>query len=242
MAGARQERARPRGFSGTLPQTLGESFHIDNTDGFASIGFYVTPPIGGEVAFEGTFDGSNWQSVTMRSVDTDEYVQKTTVAGDYVGSVSVMAAFRFRTSIGGSADGAVGGRFGIEASMLEGVEFSPRPDKFGGIDVHVDFSTIVQQTNAVVWDPGSSRRFVVTDCILFIHGVIDGTLSLFRDAATTGNYLMKGFMDPSVNAPIIIPINLRTPFKGATVGHQLKVTTTSAINFDLSISGYTIPV
>lgn len=241
MAGARQERAKPRGFAGELPATLNQSFLIDNADGFASIGFYVTPPTGGEVTFEGTFDGVNWDSITFRGVATDEYQQKTTVAGDFVGSISNLAMIRFRTSVGGSGPGAVAGRFGIEASTLEGIEFSNRPDKFGGVDVHVDFSSTSIQTNAVVWDPGAGRRFCVTDCLVFVHGTVDGNLSLFRDSASTGNYLVKGFMDPSVNAPIIIPLSLRTPFKGSAAGHQLKLTTSTALNLDLSVSGYTIP-
>ena len=223
------------------PAALNSTFVVDNVEGFASVGFFLTIPTGGAITFEGTFDGINWDSITFRSISDDEYVQARTSGGDFIGSISTLKSIRFRTSTVGSAPGSVTGRLGYEVSTLEGIEFANRPDKFGGVDVHIDFSSAIIQLAATVWDPGATRKFVVTDALLFVHGVVDGTFSLFRETDSSGNYLIRGFMDPSVNSPIVIPMNRRTPFKALTAGHKLKVTTTSAINFDLSIGGYTIP-
>ena len=106
-----------------------QSSHSTTHKGFAGVVVEVVVPSGGEVAFEGTFDGINFKSVTLRRVSNDGYVQTSTVDDTYIGSIAGMRQFRVRTSVAGGAAGTVMGTMQRYAHTLEGIENGP-PEEF----------------------------------------------------------------------------------------------------------------
>jgi len=226
------------GVTGNLAAALNSAVEFDNVDGFSTVGFRLKVPTGGAVVFEGSFDGAVWFTITLRSVNTDEFQQTATNDDHYIGSISSVRKFRVRVSVAGSAVGDVVGRVTMDVAMLEGQEFLPPPDKFGQTPIHKDGTFTTIQTGFALWTPAVGKKYVVTDIIVTATGTVDGRLKIFDESDTTGNYLFNGVLDPAVNNSIYIHISLRTPFLSSAIGNKLKVTTTAAVNCSVIAHGY----
>lgn len=228
------------GSVGNLGQNLNDVFAVDNVSGYSSIAFHCLAPTGGEVTFEATFDGINWEAVSMRSVTDDIFTQSTDDDSDFLGSISGARQFRFRTSVGGSAAGTVMGRMQRDTATLEGIEFGYPPHRFGFVPVHKDASFTTAQTGAALWTPASGKKFVVTDCLVTGSGNTDATATIFDETNAAGNRLFRATLEVNTKGTIPITVPLRTPFVSTAVDNVLKLTTSADIDVDIILHGYEI--
>lgn len=114
-------------FSETFASTLNASAEVVPS-GFPFIAFRLVVPSGATIAFESTFDGTNWSSCAMRSISTDITGHTTTATGDYHGSVAGAQTFRVRVSVAGTGSGSIVGTINTEVSTLEGIETTAADD------------------------------------------------------------------------------------------------------------------
>ena len=228
------------GSPGNLGAALNSTVEFNNEGGFSTAGFRLKIPTGGQVAFEASFDGTNFLSVTLRSINSDEFQQIADADDHFIGSISSVRKFRCRTSVAGSAAGDVVGRATMDVAMLEGQEFLPPPHKFCQTPIHKDSTFTTTQAGTAIWTPASGKRFVVTDCIITANGTTDANVSIFDGTDVPGNRLFYGFLDPSANFSIQIPIHLRVPFISSAPNNALRLTTTAGIDCSVVLHGYEI--
>lgn len=226
------------GLASNIGAALNSEFVFDNDRGYATIGLRVVPPTGGTVVFEGSFDGTNYELMPVRSTTTDEYRTQIASTHNIIGSIAALRKFRVRVSIAGSAAGSAIGRVSNQMSLLEGIEFSNAAHKSGYIPMHKDFSFSVTQTNTAIWTPASGRRFVITDFILTISSTNTVTVQIFDHTNAAGNYLYTG----TIRAANLVPIfaQLKSPFVSSAADNILRFTNSG--NFDIggTMFGYEI--
>lgn len=164
------------GFTTALSQTIGATYEV-SVDGYNGIGFHLVPPTGGQITFEGSFDGISWTAITLREIGANGYTQKSSTTEDYIGSIACLSKIRFRTSVGGSAPGSVGGRLTVPSNTLEGVEHGNAPHLIG-------YSCIVKNVfcngssyNLPIWIPAAGKKPVITDILLTIDATAIVTIS-----------------------------------------------------------------
>lgn len=234
-----QPRVRHEDFGSAenLGADLNDAFVVDNLHGLSTAAFQIAVPAGGTVAFEGTFDTA-WIPVSFRSIENDEFQQSTNESGSFIGSISGVRKFRFRTSAAGSAAGSVIGRAVAQVSMLEGQEFFPPPDAIGQTPLHKDAQFTTQQTGVAIWTPASGRRIVVTDMFVSATGTTDAEARIFDETDEPGKRLFLATLDPSAQNSIYIPINLRVPFVSSAKDNVIKLTTTAAVKISVNLHGY----
>lgn len=226
------------GSVGNLGEKENDVVEFDNTLGYSTITARVTAPTGGEVCFEGTVDGINWDGITLRSLKNDIFEQVTDNNSDFIGSISGLRKFRFRTCSAGSAVGTVMGRAMKEVSTLEGIEFGYPPHRFGYTPIHVDASYATAQTGTVIFTADSDKKSVVTDIYLVVSGTTDGNIKIFDETDATGNYLFKATVEVSTNKNFVFSHNFSTPYISSAVGNSWKITTSADIEVDLIGHGY----
>lgn len=228
------------GSTGNIPAAVDSTFDLVNIFGFPTLGFRVIPPTGGEVQFQGSFDDVNFSPITARRMSNDAYLQSTTLADNFIMSISSLKTIRFKVITGGSTTGTVIGRASSAMSVLEGIEHGNAPHSIGEIIDRRDASFSTSQTATPVWTPAAGKKFVITDYLLVISGNVDGRVTVFDETDVQGNRLINGFFDVSINAPLSIVSNLRTPFMASAADDILRLTSTTALDVDISLNGYEI--
>lgn len=218
-----------------LGAALDSEVIYDNKHGLNSIAFNLIIPTGGQVAFECSYDGKNFVPCTLRSIEFNDYTQKSSQSSHFKGSIANARLFRVRVISVGSAPGAVVGRAILDVSTIEGIEHGWRPDNFGNDQTHKDVSFTTAQTNTVIWTPAAGKKVVVTGMIVSTDGV--NVVKIFEDTDITGQRLFRNRF-PN-NAPPFSHSFL-TPYTSSTVGNSIKVTSTAAVNLDIVLHGYEI--
>lgn len=109
------------GSAGNLGYAVNSTFEFDNVVGYSSIGFNLTVPLGSTIAFEGTMDGTNWESHPFR-LASNGFLEETSSNGQYSGSISCHRKIRFRVLTLGTVVGSVVGRVSLNVSTLDSIE------------------------------------------------------------------------------------------------------------------------
>ncbi len=226
------------GESDNLGKNENDSVVFSNTSGYSTIGFCCIPPTDGEVIFEGSFDGINYESITLRGINSDVLSNTASTVDNYVGSIAGLRLFRARTSTVGSANGTIMGRGQRDAAIIETVEFDAPPHKFGYVPIHKNASYTDTQTNSVIWDVTSDKKFVITDLIITCSGNTDAQVKVFDETDSDGNYIFKGTIDVSNNKQFSFNHSFVTPFIADANNNSLKVTTSAGIDIDIVVHGY----
>lgn len=226
------------GYSGNLGQSENDAVTFENKGGFSTIGFHLIPPAGGTVAFEASFDGTNWEMITLRGINSDVLTQSSDAEDDFIGSIAAGRQFRVRTSSAGGGAGTVMGRAQRDAAIIETIEFGAPPDKIGYDSVHKDVSYATAQTATAFWTPAAGKKFVITDMTIIVGGVTDGVLTIFDETDAAGNRLFKGTIDVSNNKQFSHVHPFSVPFVSAAANNILKVTTTANMTVDIMAHGY----
>lgn len=224
-------------FSESIPAALNSTVEITVNYGHNSMAFYIIPPTGGKVMFEGTPDGTNWAAITVREIGANGYTHQAATAAHFIGSISCMRKIRLKTITPGSAPGIITGKMVKGASTLEGAENNAAPHLFGYVPIHKDADFTGTQTGAAVWTPTSGKKFVVTD-IIFSTGSVTGsvTFTLFDGTDIAGNRVMK--LRTGSNSAI--SQRLKTPFVSAAAGNVLRYTSSGTAESTVLIHGYEI--
>lgn len=105
---------------------------------------------------------------------------------------------------------------------------------------HINTEYSTQQTNTVVWTPAASSRFVITDLIVGVDSITDGSIIIFDETNATANYIFRQEVKPSTQGPHRFIEHYVVPFVSAAVNNSVKVTTTNGIVFRIQIHGYEI--
>ena len=224
-----------------LWQNLNDTVEFNNLWWYSSIAFHCTAPTWWVVTFEATFDWTNREAVSMRSVNNDIFTSNTDDDSDFLWSISSARAFRWRTSTWWSASWTVMWRAQRDAATLEWIEFWNPPHRFWFTPVHKDASYTTAQTWSSLWTPASWKRYVVTDMTLAFTWATDATVKIFDETDSSGNYLYKSVVDVSlIWWWAIYHLNYHTPFVAATVDNILKITTSADIDIDTVLHWYEI--
>lgn len=169
----------------SLDAALNSEFIYENLFGFSSIGFRIVPPTGGEVAFQGTYDGVNYFNIHLRGIESNLFVSKTTISQNIIGSIASLRAVKFKVTQAGSGPGSIVGRAQIQQSILEGIEDSNSMPSSGG-----DQAALSVGTTAVEVKVGVSR--------------LEGrkTVTLFNKSAATMYWGYKDTVTAATGTPI----------------------------------------
>jgi hypothetical protein len=225
------------GFSSALSQTIGATYEV-NVDGYNGVGFHIVPPTGGQIDFEGSYDGINWAAITLREIGANGYTQKSIVSEDYIGSVACLTKIRFRTSVGGSAPGSIGGRFTVPSNTLEGIEHGNPPHLIGYPCVVKSVFSSGSAYNKPVWVPAAGKRAVVTD----VHLSVDATavITLSDGAVSLNDWIIYSSLKVAGGDSKIISENFRTPHVTHQSGGTVYITQTAGSVTGV-LHGYEIP-
>jgi hypothetical protein len=227
------------GSVGNLNETLNSTAVLVNRLGHNTMGFHCSPPTGGAITFETSYDGINWEETTIRGVTTDTLSSEITTAGRFIASISTNRAVRFKTSAVGSAPGTVMGRTARDASVIETIEFGHPPHKMGYPEQRrwENFSAI--ETDTIIWAPATGKAIVLTDIFVFAHGSTDGLLTIFSDTNENGNRIYNNEIKVATNTPL----NFSHPYKVGLISgvdEAIKITTSHAIECNIGLFGYEI--
>lgn len=228
------------GMPGDIGENVDDVYVVDNSGGYATIAMRINVPTGGTCCFEASFDGINWEGITLRDVANDVYSQTTDNGNPFIGSIVGTRLFRVRTCVAGSAPGTVRGALHRQVSTLEGIEFGWPPHRFGFVPVHKDVSFSSAQTDAAIWTPDTGAKFVLTDLTVICGGTTDSVVTIFDGSNVTDNRLFKGTIDVSNNKQYSFSHAYTTPMVSSAVDNVLKLTTTGAITIDIVAHGYEI--
>lgn len=228
------------GSVGNLSPSAGDSFTFSNKAGFSTVGVHVVVPAGGTVQFQASFDGRNWEPITLRGINSDILVQSTSDDGDYIGSIAGSRSFRVAVTAAGSSAGTVVGRCSRDAAAIETIEFGAPPHKIGYNPVHRNRDYTTAQTGAALWTPSSGKRFVLTDIVIFASGTTDATLTVFDETDALGNRIFRSFVDVTNNKQFAFSHGFKMPFVSDAADNVLRVTTDADLVFHIGAHGYEI--
>lgn len=219
-----------------LGSGINSEFVFDNLGGFSSVGFYASIPSGGQVNFEGSFDGINYSEITFRDVGTDGYVQHTDHDENFIGSISSLRKFRCRVAVAGSTSGYIMGRAQRDVCTLEGIEHANPPHKIGSMITRRSFEITTQQTSGILWTPATGKKIVITDLVYSAEG--NGIVSFFDEIDRSQSSVAKASIKTPNGETTNIIINFSLPFVSDQVNNQLRITTTSALTIYGTAHGY----
>lgn len=228
------------GAVGNLDAALNSEVVVTNELGFNTVGFFASPPAGGTIAFETTYDGINWEPTSVRGITSDEITAHISTAGNFIGSISTNRSVRFRVEVAGSGTGTVMGRLQRDASVIETIEFNAPPHKFGYTPQHRSKTYTTAQTGAVIWDPGATFRYVITDMALIVGGTTDGRITVFDEVNDEDHIVFNGLIDISNNKQFAMSHAFRIAMPSGAQGNRLRITSSAAMAIDVMVHGYHI--
>lgn len=205
-------------FSGTIPSTSSGEYILNNSN-YSTLGFHICVPSGGEISFYGSFDGQNYDNITLRQLGDDGYTQKATYSNNicdynYIGSISALKTVKFVNTITGNGIGYVVGRMSSQVSTLEGIEHNAPPHKIGNTPFHKGiFVNNTSVTGQVIYQPPTGYRFVITDFNLSIFSA-GANITLYEngDATDTDSWIFSVYVKATSNDTQVFNSNLSTPY------------------------------
>ena len=228
------------GAVGNLGENLNDEVLFTNTGGFHSIGFSLVVPTGGRVAFEGSYDGTNFVPVTVLATDGTGYVRGIDYDDTFIGSIATMRLFRVITVVAGSAPGTVIGRVSDAQNVIEGLDQTAAPHNIGMSPQHLGFEFTTPQTDVVVGVVlTADYKYAFTEIYISVTGT--GNVTFFDE---TNNQFTWAF-----TSDFAVPLDQREnisrtfalPFVASAGGNSFKVTTTGTIQIIGTVHGYIFP-
>lgn len=220
-------------FNYNIPKELGSEIIIP-VSRYNSIGFSLVVPTGGEVQFLGSFDGSLFNPITLRSTGSDGWTKVSFSNDDFIGSVASMRLFKIKVIIAGSANGTIGGKLNKQVCTIEGIEHSNPPHNIGHEILRKSFEFIVAQTNTPILTPPTGYKWVITDILFSSDG--NNEITIFDETNIPDNHVVKvrSGTERFFNHPF------RGVNKSNSAGNSLRVTSTSPADFRGTIMYYLI--
>jgi hypothetical protein len=225
--------------SDVLGYEVDDEVGFTNTIGYSTIGFYLQVPTGATVCFEGTFGGT-YEAMNVRSTTRDVYLTRTNESGNFIASITSIKRMRARVIEAGTAPGRIDVVLDQAPTILEGIEYGWPPHRFGFEQVHKDFMATTQQTDTSIWTPVLGNRYVVTDLVIVASGTTNAIVSIYDDTDVLGNRIFRAPIEVVTNKQFEWSHSFKTPFTAPVADTSLKITTSAAIDVDISIHGYEI--
>ncbi len=221
------------GYANNLDTTLNSVYEISK-NGYNTMAFRLIPPGGGTISFEASFDGTNYEVITFRSITEDILVNTADDTCNILGSISGVQKFRFRTSSAGTGTlGTVMGAMTKQVSVLENIEFFPPPHRFGYLPV-IKTVNLTDSDTVTAWLPASGKTFSVTDLSVLAGGNTDATVQIFSTIDTVFNTAI----DVSNNRQFIYTKSYKTPWLGRAANDSIVINSSAGIDINITIVGY----
>ena len=220
-------------FSTVIPFSLNSEVVIE-TSRYSSVGFNITPPNGGKVQFQGTFDGVNYTPITLREIGENGYTQISLIKEDYLGSISCLRAIKVKVIVAGVSDGVVAGKMSKISSTVEGIEHAAAPHLFGYKIYKKSFEFSIAQTNTILITPNAGKKWVITDLIFTSDSINE--ITIFDETNSIENTIIK----LKTGQERFFAHPFRSVIESENVGNNLRVTSTSNSDFRGTIIYYEI--
>ena len=229
------------GHSGNLSPVSGSYLEIENS-GFSTIAFHITPPNNGWTQYQGSFDNVNFSPITFRQVGNDGYTQESAVSEDYIGSIVGCSKIRFVNMTGALVSGTVMGTLSKQLSIIEGIEHSSPPHKFGNTLFHIGFSiTGGSVNNSGLYFPTARHKFVITYLNMSASSQNGSYITFHEGSGTQDNpekWVLSTYMKGAANDTQNINGNFTTPYVADGITSGLYLTTTANALVRGVIHGY----
>jgi hypothetical protein len=229
-------------FSGQLLPASGSEYVIDNS-GYSTIGLHIHTPSGTNVGFYGSFNGSDYDNITLRQLGDDGYTQtaeNNDSCQDFIGSVSALRKIKFIVDRSGSATGCVAGRLIKQVSTLEGIEHNAPPHKFGNTPFHKGiYLNNTTGSGMLIYQPPTGYKFVITDLQLSVSS--DGGLITFYEdgnANDRDSWVFAAYVKATLGNTEVHSRNFSTPYVANTINNGLYYTVTADSTIRGVIHGY----
>lgn len=218
-------------FTGVISKTLNATtvFPVNNAN---SLGFQLTIPVGGMVAFEGSWDGLTWEASTFRQMGSDGYAASAHANEKWIGSCSTFNYIRFRTISAGSVDGSITGKFTYQQNTVEGIEHGPMPHRFGAFPHEVVTTIGTICVNQLLYQPEPQHLVTVTDIWLNAGGLTTVTLT---ESGTRP--VFRCTLRPTAGAPFA-SMSYRVPVPFSGTGAPLMISNSAAQDVDIVVHLY----
>lgn len=242
----------PYDFSGDLSNTIGSSYTISNP-AHSTIGLHIDGPTGMTFGFFGSFDGANYAPITFRQIGDDGYTQVTTTGADiavnhdYIGSVAGLRNIRFTTlttGIQGSLSGFVAGRLSINPSVLEGIEHSSPPHKFGNPLFHKGFTaTDTTISHSGIVQGITDKRIVITFISFGAISTAGANVTIYEGsgdsyALNPDNWAFSTYVKTSNTQTEFFNMSLPTPFICSEKNTPISIVSDADVTLRGVIHGY----
>ncbi len=233
-------------FSGDLGSGLNSTLTFNNNCGHSSVGFHARELNGGEIQFQGSYDGLNYSAIQMRELSSNGYTQSTDHQEDFLGSISCLRDLRFKRTVASSLATPIVGRMSKDAATLEGIENMSPPHRFGNALFHKGFNLNSMTTgNMSIYAPPIGNKFVLT---YISFGLLStaGANVIFHESSDTGvnpnNWVFSTYAKTSANETAFFNIALSTPFVASGTNNHLYFTTDASVTMRGVIHGYNTTV
>lgn len=232
-------------FSGYFNPALNSTVTFQNS-GFNTIAFHINNIVSGQTQFQGEF-GENFTPITFRQIGNDGYAQfvhSGTSSEDYIGSISAVRSVRLKVTQSGRSitSGYIAGRMSRELSVLEGIEHTNPPHKFGNELFHRGFIL----TNSAVTDSGivgikEGFKIVLTYLTFGINSSAGTNVTIHEGTGTandTNSWAFSSYVRTNPNESQFFNVILSTPFVSATAGKQISLTCDDNATIRGAVHGY----
>jgi len=215
------------GFVNNIPTGSGSYFEVDSYN-YSTAAFYINPLTGGNIGFQATFDGINYDGVTFRQMGNDGYSQQSDGPANYVGSVVGAKRIRFLNISGSTSSGTVMGTLNQEVSILEGIEHSNPPHKFGNSLFHLGLNISgLAFSNSGLFFPRTDHKFAVTYLSMSVAST-QGAFITFHEGSGTASdpsqWVFSTYIKAATTDTQFVNALLNTPFVATNLKSGLFLT------------------
>jgi hypothetical protein len=233
----------PFGSAGNIPAASGAYFELHNP-GYSTIGANINPDGGAVIRFYGSFDGVNYDDMTLRQMGDDGYTFECSGSSpdNFIGSISSLKSIRFVNKTGSPSPCSVVGVMSAGVSTLEGIENGPAPHRFGNKLFHIGFdassSTI---TNSGIYTPSPRHKFVITDLTFGLASAAATSVTFHEGSGTASNpskWVFSTYCNLPNNSAEQVTAEFNTPHVADNTESTLYLTTSTAVTMRGIIHGY----
>lgn len=234
---------QPFGSTANIGATSGSYFQLNNP-GYSTIGANINPDGGGIVHFYGSFDGVNYDDITLRQLGNDGYSYECSGSSpaNYIGSISALRSIRFVNKTGSAAPCSVVGTMSAAVSTLEGIENGPPPHKFGNKLIHIGFNVAgTTVTDSGLYTASPRHKFVVTDLTFGLASAAATTVTFHEGSGNAGDsnkWVFSTYCNLANNAAEQVDAGFSTPHVADGPQTTLYLTTSTAVTMRGIIHGY----
>lgn len=114
-----------------------------------------------------------------------------------------------------------------------------------GMQIWKQVEGTTQATGSFIWQPASGKRVAITSYQIGTGGTTAGTMTIWFGAAADGTFtqgtdqtVFRGEFAPSTTARPGVVMPLAQPIYAATADHILRITTSAALSFYITVYGY----